>query len=117
MSHKSKEEDGIVMPINEVLNGIAWDHEDFSGQAEKSASLGTGRKTSLYMIVAGDEQTPCRWNGRQLAVEWIDDKGVPLFSHDQALELIEQTYEFFSSIGRTAKPILRAVPVFQPQAY
>ena len=87
--------------------------------AGTSINIGTssdqGKQTTqqLYMVVAGDNQTPCRWNGRQFKIEWLDGEGVPIYNHEQAIALIDQSYRFLESVGRTAHPILRAVPVFQ----
>lgn len=85
------------------------------GVSGSDGDYSTVPPVALYMIIAGDDQTPCRWNGRQLTVEWIDDNGVPLFTKEQATDLINCTYKFFESVGRTAKPILRPVPVFKIQ--
>lgn len=70
---------------------------------------------ALYMVVAGDNQTPCRFNGRQFVIDWIEAPGVPLYSFKEANKLMEQSYRFLESCGRTAHPILRAVPVFTIQ--
>ena len=68
--------------------------------------------TALYMVVAGDNQTPCRFDGRQFVIDWIQTPGVPLYSFKEAHKLMDQSYRFLESTGRTAHPILRAVPVF-----
>lgn len=77
--------------------------------------IGTTPDTALYMVVAGDNQTPCRFNGRQFVIDWIEAPGVPLYSFKEAHRLMEISYRFLESTGRTARPILRAVPVFTIQ--
>jgi len=98
--------------LSEVMSKALWDHEDFSAPLSSEMVI-PPQTVQLYMVVAGDNQSPCRWNGRQLTIEWIDDNGVPLFTKEEAIYVINYTYKFFESVGRTAHPILRAVPVFQ----
>jgi hypothetical protein len=105
----------LTVTLPALLDGDTWEYTDINEGAGMQTNTELKERGTLYMVVAGDNQTPCRWNGRQLTVEWIDDNGVPLFSHDQAISFIECTYQFFASVGRSAYPILRAVPVIEFQ--